>query len=283
MLGFGRKSVKSAANAPEFRFVPATPPGRLIYAIGDLHGRADLLRRMMEIIEEDRARQTVDPTPALIFLGDYVDRGGESRQVLSDVVKLQADSSFEVIALRGNHDQFVLDFLERPQLGRSWINYGGADTLRAFGVRPPAITDEDGWVRAADELAAAMPSEHLAFLKNTRHFATFGDYIFVHAGIRPNVALEAQDPSDLISIRAAFLSSEYAAPGRVVVFGHTPFEQPLVNHDKIGIDTGACVTGVLTALALGAGSRRFLQTVESNPIRPVPTPTDQKDGAPQRL
>ena len=266
MLRFGWARSKSPLPV----FIPVTPPGRLIYAIGDIHGRIDLLRRLMAIIADDRALQAVDARPVLVFLGDYVDRGGESNQVLSQMVKLQNDPTYEVVALRGNHDQIMLDFLEQPQLGRMWINYGGGATLRSYGLTPPRLTDEAGWLATSSQLASALPAEHLAFLKATQLYTTFGDYVFVHAGVRPNVALEAQQEHDLMSIRDQFVQARDPAPGRLVVFGHTPFDKPLVSDDKIGIDTGACMTGVLTALALCNGTRRFLQTVESAQTWPLP-------------
>ncbi len=134
------------------------------------------------------------------------------------------------------------------------MNYGGGATLASYGVTPPKISDDAGWVAAAEALAAATPPSHLEFLRNTSLYSTFGDYIFVHAGLRPEVALPDQKMNDLTSIRGPFLEAVEPAPGHVVVFGHTPFEAPLVQQRKIGVDTGACVTGMLTALAARTAS-----------------------------
>jgi serine/threonine protein phosphatase 1 len=282
MFGFRRAPV--SASAPRLEPLAATTPaGSLIYVIGDIHGRADLLTRLIAMLRTDSAERCDGHRPILMFLGDYVDRGPTSRQVLDELIKLRSDPWFKLFALCGNHDQFFLDFLERPQLGATWINYGGGATLASYGVIPPKATDDAGWVRAAEELMAATPPSHLEFLRNTSLYSTFGDYIFVHAGLRPEVALQDQKMNDLTSIRAPFLDAADPAPGHVVVFGHTPFETPLVQPRKIGVDTGACVTGMLTALAIQDGERRFLQTGTPDRIWDLPAPGEEPEKGPRRL
>ena len=277
---------KTAGPAPSPSLEPLaarTPEGALIYVIGDIHGRADLLTRLIAMLRTDSADRCDGLRPILMFLGDYVDRGPASRQVLDELIKLRSDPAFKVFALCGNHDQFFLDFLERPQLGPTWLNYGGGATLASYGVIAPRPTDEAGWIAAAEALAEAAPPSHLEFLRNTSLYSTFGDYIFVHAGVRPEVALADQKMNDLTSIRGPFLGARDPAPGHVVVFGHTPFEAPLVQARKIGVDTGACVTGRLTALALQDGERRFLQTGSPDRIWALPPVGEEPETTPRRL
>jgi serine/threonine protein phosphatase 1 len=279
MFGFRRKDPN--ASSPPFQ--PNTPYGVLVYVVGDIHGRADLLSRLVEMMRADSVEQAEEYRPILVLLGDYVDRGPASNQVISDIIGLQSDPWFKVFALRGNHDQIFLDFLQRPELGPTWANYGGGATMLSYGITPPRQTDAAGWAQAAAELAAAVPAAHVDFLSTCLFYTTIGDYIFVHAGVKPKVALEDQDTSDLIAIRRQFLTVSEPAPGKVVVFGHTPFEAPLVEAHKIGVDTGACVTGVLTALAIKNGERRFLQTGAPDRIWPVPEPISGKGDVPRRL
>ncbi len=278
MFGFRKAKVQPRAARP----VPVIPTGKLIYAVGDIHGRADLLGQLLAMIDADVERQGGTSRPGLIFLGDYIDRGGASNQVIDTLIAKQGDERYETMALRGNHDQFLLDFLAQPVLGRSWINFGGAATLAAYGVTVPRVqTDEKAWVAAGHQLAAVIPKAHLDFIEATHFCATFGDYVFAHAGVRAGVKLEEQKLTDLLTIRDAFLASRDAVPGRVVVFGHTPFERPLVEDDKIGIDTGACATGVLTALALLDDTRRFIQTGRG--VSDVPPPIQKSADRPRRL
>lgn len=280
MFGFRKAKAQPRAARPP----PEIPPGKMVYAIGDVHGRADLLRQLLEIMKHDH-KLHASPYPAtLVFLGDYVDRGGASNQVIETLIELEGDPSIELMALRGNHDQFLLDFLTQPLLGKAWINFGGSATLAAYGVPVPKTLSDDGaWLETCEQLARAIPPEHVAFLESTHYCATFGDYVFVHAGVRPGVELRHQRPADLMSVREVFLATQDAIPGRVVVFGHTPFQAPLVEEDKIGIDTGACATGVLTALSLFNDTRRFLQTIDTGSIWDVPEPILSPKDRPRRL
>ena len=274
--------VEAVAGRPDPLFA-ATPPGTLLYVIGDIHGRADLLRRLVELLRADSAERSPGGRPMLMFLGDYVDRGPASREVLDEMVRLKSDDWFKVYCLCGNHDQFLLDVIDRPSMGAMWLNFGGGATLASYGVRPPQSGNPAAWATACEELGEAMPEEHLEFLRNTSLYSIFGDYVFVHAGVRPGVPLNRQDANDLTAIREAFLASADPAPGRVVVFGHTPFREPLVQPRKIGLDTGAFATGRLTALALQDGERRFLQTGNPNRIWSLPDWGLELDAPPLRL
>ncbi|MFQ5774790.1 MAG: metallophosphoesterase family protein [Kiloniellaceae bacterium] len=237
---------------------PSVPAGTRVYAIGDSHGCADRLRALHEAILEDSGQPDAPepraPRRVAVYLGDYVDRGPNPRDVL-DVLIEEPLPGFESVHLLGNHDAFMAGFLEGTGDLALWMINGGAATLRSYGIGSLAVHGGAPGLRAA--LEARVPAEHRRFLRNLRLSHVEGDYLFVHAGIRPGVPLEAQDPYDLLWIREPFLSSE-ADHGKVVVHGHTPAGAPVVRANRIGIDTGACFGGRLTALVLEGGARRFL-------------------------
>ena len=156
-----------------------SPEGMLLYAIGDIHGRNDLLLQLVDMIRADVAQQCSPRRPTLVFLGDYVDRGPASHKVIDTLIALRSDPGFEMIALRGNHDQFLLDFLETGARGPLWMTFGGAPTLLAYGVTPPRRSDEPSWAEASKSLAAAMPPAHLSFLNSLPYCAVAGEYVFV--------------------------------------------------------------------------------------------------------
>jgi len=235
------------------RRLPATiPDGRVRYAIGDIHGRADLLEAMLAQLES-RTVQELRPAgePVVIFLGDYVDRGRESARVL-DLLLEGRPAGYERRYLKGNHEQGMLAFLEAPVANRAWIMHGGAETLLSYGVQPPSPLQsaEDDWVAAAAALKQKMPEAHLRFLNNLERYIAVGDYVFVHAGIDPARPLHKQTDQDLLWIRAKFLRSRRTLGRLRVVHGHTPADEPYADHRRIGIDTGAYASGVLTAARL---------------------------------
>ncbi len=236
--------------------VASRAPGAsaLIYAIGDVHGRDDLLARLLNQIEADAG----DQPARLVMLGDYVDRGAGSRRVV-DILLSQRMTRFETTYLKGNHEAALLRFLGDPGAGAVWCSYGGGDTLAAYGVtRPPADAPLDDWDAARRAFAAAIPAEHLAFYQALELYAVDGPYVFVHAGVRPGVPLHRQREQDLLWIRDEFLDDEQPS-NKIVVHGHTPEEEPFQGRARIGLDTGAYVTGVLTAARLAGRSVKFLQ------------------------
>jgi diadenosine tetraphosphatase ApaH/serine/threonine PP2A family protein phosphatase len=234
---------------------PKVDPGTRVYAVGDIHGRVDLLRTMNQLIHEDAyARQA--PRNVVVYLGDYIDRGDASRQVI-DCLLTEALPGFERIHIMGNHEDSLVKFLSDVQIGPAWLSYGGVATLRSYGIKPPA--SERDLVRAQGELRERLPDHHLAFMRGLALSHVEGDYYFTHAGVRPGVKLEAQNPQDLLWIRDEFLSST-AEFGKIVVHGHTITDFPEVRRNRIGIDTGAFASGTLTCLILAAHEFSFLQT-----------------------
>ena len=232
---------------------------RLVYAIGDVHGRLDLLQALVADILTDIIAAQPAARPLLILLGDYIDRGDESAGVIGFLAALKAHPALEVRALKGNHEQAILTFMEDPRLGPRWTGYGGDTTLASYGVRTPdAEADADAWAQARASLAEALPPSHLEFLQALELMIEVGDYLFVHAGIRPRVALDAQTEHDVLWIREDFLEASSHC-GKVVVHGHTPAAEVEIKANRIGIDTGAYATGVLTALRLEGATRTLIQ------------------------
>jgi serine/threonine protein phosphatase 1 len=247
---FGRRPAQAAA--------PSTG-GRLIYAIGDVHGRLDLLAPLVGDIAQDAERATTAQPPMLVFLGDYVDRGPESKGVVELILELSASRAFEVRTLKGNHEEALLQFLDDPGFGAAWTEHGGAATLASYGVQPPAQrTDLEAWNNAREALRAVLPPEHRRFFEGLELMVTAGDYAFVHAGARPGVPLEAQSERDLLWIRQEFLEDRRRFE-KVIVHGHTPLEEPQLTPVRLGLDTGAYATGVLTAIRLLGEDQRVIQ------------------------
>jgi serine/threonine protein phosphatase 1 len=237
---------------------PAVPPGLRLYAIGDVHGRADLLARLLAEIEADAARR---PSLAkrVVFLGDYVDRGLQSKEVI-DLVLGAAPGGAEVVTLMGNHEEMMHRFLGDTSVGRSWMLNGGDATLASYRIEPPAVFAADARYRQAQtELLERLPDRHLRFLEGLAVSHAAGDYLFVHAGVRPGVPLERQRREDMLWIRDRFLRSEEDF-GKIVVHGHSIEEEPVMRPNRVGIDTGAYATGRLTCLVLEGAARSFLST-----------------------
>lgn len=240
---------------------PASTEGALIYAIGDVHGHNDLLLDLLGRIAGDR--QALDPgLPAvLVMLGDYIDRGPQSREAIDTVLRLKAAADFEVRALKGNHEHQMLLFLEGADAGPPWGNFGGRETLQSYGVKPPsAQAPMEAWEEARLALAQAVPPEHLALLQSLELTALYGDYVFVHAGLRPGVPMSENAEVDLLTIRDEFLNAKLPFE-KVVVHGHTPQAEPQLEAHRIGIDTGVYATGRLTAVRLLNTERLILQAV----------------------
>jgi serine/threonine protein phosphatase 1 len=232
------------------------PAGSCIYAIGDIHGRADLLAEIHRRIRADRTKAA---RRVVVHLGDYVDRGDASRAVI-DMLLSDPVPGCQYVNLLGNHERFMLDFLDDAAIGPSWLMNGGEATLESYGVTyARGGTRETAMFLLQQALREKLPPAHRRFLDSLKLSHREGDYLFVHAGIKPGAPLEAQTADSILWIRDEFLDSD-ADHGVCVVHGHTITDQPEVRPNRIGIDTGAFTTGRLTCLALEADTRRVLQT-----------------------
>lgn len=258
MLPWMKRSENTATpDVPAEKLPPTVSHDTRVYAIGDIHGRADLLDELHDLIARDAADW--DGDRVIVYLGDYIDRGMRSREVLDSLVH-QPLSGFRSIHLIGNHEAVLLQFLQDAEIARDWLKFGGDTTLASYGVRlPRGELSIDLLLDAKATLQQNMPPEHLAFLRGLRLNYWIGDYMFVHAGVKPGVALDLQDGNDMIWIRKTFLKSREDF-GKIIVHGHTPVLQPEVRSNRIGIDTGAFFSGHLTALVLQGTARRFLST-----------------------
>jgi len=236
---------------------PSCPQGERIYCIGDIHGRIDLLQQLHDKILEDSAAYT--GSRKVIYLGDFIDRGEESRAVIDRLLN-QPLPGFDTVYLRGNHEQTLLDFLQHAEVGQGWLTYGGTATLVSYGVRVAKIpARKEDYIALQHSLADRLPESHLDFLQNTRLSYSSGSYYFVHAGIRPGVALNKQVADDQLWIRGEFLSCRKHKE-QIIVHGHSISDEPVILHNRIGIDTGAYASGKLTALVLENDTQRFIQT-----------------------
>lgn len=247
----------TGAAAPRGPKTPAVPAGLRVYAIGDIHGRADLLTRLMEMIEADN-RALPKAEVVLVFLGDYIDRGPGSREVVS-LVKGPHPMADRIVRLRGNHEEALLGFIEAPEEWRAWLDYGGMATLLSYGVRiAPAMPAQERLASMAKQLAQGA-AEHRSFYESLTLSETIGDYFFVHAGVDPETRLADQKASDLTTIREPFL--DWGRPlEKVVVHGHSIAHSVEFRGWRIGIDTGAYATGHLTCLVLEGSQTRILAT-----------------------
>ncbi|MCK1546315.1 serine/threonine protein phosphatase [Bradyrhizobium sp. 147] len=229
---------------------PRLPDGIRVYAIGDVHGRADLLQSLLTVIDADLARSA--PQRAIqVFLGDYVDRGPDSQRVLD--LLIARSKSHETVCLKGNHEVFLLEVLKDPARLQEWRHYGGLLTLVSYGITPTMNPSAEQQVELIERLKRALPPEHLSFLQQLPSSFTCGDFFFVHAGVKPGVALDRQKDEDLLWIREEFLNCEDRF-GKYIVHGHTPVGAPDIRPNRINIDTGAYATGNLTLLTIQGDS-----------------------------
>jgi serine/threonine protein phosphatase 1 len=235
MLGRGRK--KRPARLPE---------GVRIYAIGDVHGCADLLDRILSRIDAHVAAHPI-VRPIQLLVGDYIDRGPASRTVIDHLINCAQGR--EMVFLRGNHDAFVGDFLRNPAVLRDWSKIGGLETLMSYGLQPIINADAAAQKELASALDAALPPAHRSFFDGLMSSFSCGDYFFAHAGVRPGIPLAKQKEDDLLWIRDEFLLHEEDFD-KIVIHGHTPVPEIDIRHNRINIDTGAYATGRLSCLII---------------------------------
>ena len=236
---------------------PSVPPGYRVYAIGDIHGRLDLLDDALARIEADNDARSPAQV-VIVFLGDLIDRGPSSAQVL-ERARTYRRPGFRTVFISGNHEEVLLRLLRgESKFLQDWLRFGGADCARSYGISSTALkrTDPD---RAVEVLREKIPKQDQEFLETFVDTFRIGSYLFVHAGVRPGVPLPEQKQSDLRWIRQPFLDND-DDHGFIVVHGHTIAEQIDVRGNRIGLDTGAYRTGVLTTMGLEGRERWFLQT-----------------------
>lgn len=236
-------NTRSPAKA---RRKPELPEHLRIYAIGDIHGRADLLALQLQQIGADELRNPCSRS-IIVFLGDYLDRGPASREVLD--LLLACRQARETIALKGNHETFLRRFLDDPSTLDEWRSCGGLETLISYGLKPSISPNRYEQDQLAAELARSIPQSHLALLDSLELSFCSGDFLFVHAGIRPGIPIAKQKEEDLLWIRDEFLSWDRPFE-KYIVHGHTPVRAPDIRANRANIDTGAFATGCLTCVAI---------------------------------
>ena len=244
---------------------PRVPEGIRVYAIGDIHGRADLLSALHERILAHAAEAPPIGRKIVVYLGDYVDRGPESRQVIDTLLDSPL-TEFETVCLKGNHDYVMQSFLRDPEIGPDWIRFGGDAALMSYGVNPPLSSARDKLHETQEAFVRALPRSHREFLENLQLYTVIGDYAFVHAGIRPGTRIDLQSVDDLLWIRDPFLRSR-KEHDFTIVHGHTICGVPDVRPNRIGIDTGAYASNVLTCLVLEKDGKSFLSTAKAETRR----------------
>ncbi len=259
-----KKLLSLLDGRPAAEPVTRIPDGQRVYAIGDIHGRCDLLCQMIARIEaEEKGHAPADTT--VILLGDLVDRGPDSAGVITTAREWAKRRRVRMLA--GNHEEMFLGSFRHEDTLRHFLRHGGKETLLSYPIDPETYT------RATlEELRAmmqsAVPAEDIAFMEAMEDQIQIGDYLFVHAGIRPGVALEDQKVSDLRWIRGEFIENQEAR-NFAVVHGHTIVDDPHVSALRIGLDTGAFASGQLAAVGL-EGTARWIITVQGEPS-PIPT------------
>jgi len=249
--------LKSFEGTPSGPVTRRVPDGTRVYCVGDIHGRDDLLRELAGCVEADMKTQSFDHA-VTVFLGDYIDRGPGSMRVVEQLASGEWPTS--IIALGGNHEDFLVTFLDDAGILDFWRGQGGLETLYSYGVNVGLAMAGRDFAAVQTAFTARLPKHHRDFLKALKVSAVIGDYFCCHAGVRPGVALDRQNRDDLLNIREPFLSSE-AEHGKLVVHGHTPAAAPEVRSNRIGIDTAAYATGLLTCLILERDQRHFLPMI----------------------
>jgi len=245
-------SLRNLFRTKETMPVAHVPAGQRVYAIGDVHGRCDLFEKLVEAIETDHGERA-DAESTVVLLGDLIDRGPDSYGVLT--VAREWQRLRDVRILMGNHEEMLLQALEKVDVLKQFIRFGGKETLLSFGI-PPEVYDDASWEELHELMLKAIPQRTIDFINTFEDQVLIGDYLFVHAGINPEYGLDLQKRNDLRWIREPFLSHP-SWLGAVVVHGHTISENPELRENRIGIDTGAYYSGCLTAIGL-EGDRRWL-------------------------
>ena len=240
---------------------PPSNPTSLMYAIGDIHGRHDLLQNLLALIKKDMLtlkNREIDKV-SIVFLGDYIDRGHTSKEVLETLSTLKLGPA-ELVFLKGNHEAAVLDFIANPESGASWVKFGGRETLSSYNVKIPGILGPKfDWDDCRQRFCKRLPKHHLTFLNGLKSYQIIDEYMFVHAGIDPKKPVASQSDDEFLWIRTPFLESMIKLP-YIVVHGHTPEPKPVWDGRRIGLDTGAYLSNKLTSARILDGDIKFLST-----------------------
>lgn len=237
------------------------PEGTVAWAVGDVHGRLDLLVPLVEHMIADAAENPAERT-VVIFLGDYIDRGPDSRGVIRYLAGLPKDAGIEWRFLKGNHEEAMLNFLDDPTTGPTWCEYGGDAALASYGLRLPQMKHKpEAWAHLSADLDHKVTAAERAFLEELELSLSLGDYFFAHAGARPGELLERQTERDLMWIRNSFLDSDVEFE-KVVVHGHTPTRAVHADRRRMGLDTKAYESGILSAVRLEGSERHVMQAID---------------------
>lgn len=251
-----KRLLAARVRAPQ-RFPAVIENDRVVWAVGDIHGRLDLLNSLIDHMAAD-----IRANPAggsLVFLGDYVDRGPDSRGVIDRLAALSQEADLDPHFIRGNHEERMQAFLTDPSVGPGWCEYGGREALASFGLQTPISKHrQEEWRILSLDLAHLLTPTHRAFLDLLKPSVTIDGYFFTHAGARPGVSLEAQTEYDLMWVRSSFLHDE-APFERIVVHGHTPAARVYSDARRIGVDTGAYDSNRLSAVRLQGDTRTFVE------------------------
>jgi serine/threonine protein phosphatase 1 len=238
--------------------------GEVTYAIGDIHGCYSLMVQLLDRIVADVSSSTGQQDETLVFLGDYIDRGPASSAVLTGLLWIERHSPLRTVFLKGNHEQVMLDYIDDPVLHGRWLQFGGSATLRSYGLEVPEEIGSIDHIELRDRFVDLLPSSHLDFLRRLQLFHETNNFIFAHAGIQHGLPMSKQEPEDLLWIREGFLE-ERSLRGKRVVHGHTwTSNKPEVLAHRIGVDTGAYETGVLTAAKLRGTTVEFITTANQS-------------------
>ena len=235
---------------------PTLVTGVRIYAVGDIHGRSDLLDPLFAQVDADIVKRPIT-RPVYVFLGDYIDRGSNSRETIDRLISHSETS--ECVFLKGNHEAIALKCLTDSALLDQWLRLGGVETLLSYGVPSDMLARGRPAVELQTAYHRSLPQAHFRFFRDLQASFSCGDFFFAHAGVRPNVSLAQQKENDLLWIRDEFLSSN-ADFGKIVVHGHTPGKGVEVRPNRINVDTGAYATGRLSCLAIDSNSLSVIDT-----------------------
>lgn len=256
---FGRKKQKL-----DWGRAPIIPDGNRIYAVGDIHGRIDLLTDIRRKISEDIRSFGGSENNTVVYLGDYIDRGLDSKETLDTLIKVPIDNA-ESVFLKGNHEEMLLIFLDDASIGPTWLSYGGDAFLYSYKIEMPVgFSKKEKFNKIQERLKETLPAQHLDFIRSLELSYELGDYFFVHAGILPGKPLSKQTPRDMLWIGEEFTMDQSVHEKRII-HGHTVTKSPEVRHNRIGIDAGAVYGGKLYCLVLEGDKGKFLSSqIEHN-------------------